>query len=60
LRHLERDCILLSLFSVQERKNSVILSAAAASQSEADAESKDPLSARVKTNAARHSRETAK
>jgi hypothetical protein len=39
---------------------SVILSAAAASQSEADAESKDPLSARDKTNAAMRSHETAR
>jgi hypothetical protein len=36
-----------NLFSVQERKNSVILSAASASHSEADAESKDPVSAQV-------------
>jgi len=54
---LEKDSI--PIFGQLIPVQNVILSAAAASQSEADAESKDHVSARAKMNAARRSHEAA-
>jgi len=50
---------LRKLFAVERNKYSVILSAAAASRSEADAESKDPLAVWVEMNVERRSHEAA-